>query len=160
MDITPALQLATPPSLLSPAASSPNEAPLLAGGRRPNGEFAFTPRAAGVGKDQFDKIGFDRVGPSSQGHARTAQQRDGSWLTKIDVPYGVHLGGSAKINGDTDRYVTLPFESRQQPVLDSEGRLSISGREITGDLLQGQLTKLGLQPPDFRNFTYGGAALE
>jgi hypothetical protein len=141
----------------TPAAAAPQ---LVANSRPVNGSFNFFPRAAGIGNQQFDKLGFDKVGPSSQGWARTAQQRDGSWLTTIDVPHGVHLGGSARINGDTDRFTTLSFKSQQQPTLSNDSRLFISGREITGDLLENQLAKLGLPLPDFRHFTYGGAAPE
>jgi hypothetical protein len=161
MEITPALPLSTPSSSMPAAASSAIAATPAAGGQRPvNGEYNFSPRAAGIGKEQFDKIGFDKVGPSSQGWARTTKQHDGSWLTTINVPYGVHLGGAAKENGDTDRYTTLSFKSQQQPSLDGKSRLFISGREITGDLLQNQLAKLGLNPPDFTHFVYGGTAPE
>jgi hypothetical protein len=156
--VSPAQPMAPTAVPQMPPASAAEQ--LVANGRPVNGGFNFFPRAAGIGEQQFDKIGFDKVGPSSQGWARTAQQRDGSWLTTIDVPHGVHLGGSAKINGDTDRYTTLSFKSQQQPTQNGEGRLFISGREITGDLLENQLAKLGLPLPDFRNFTHGGAAPE
>lgn len=161
MNPIPAMPSATSPAAAPPHASSASDAHSVAGAQRPvSGEFNFYPRAAGIGKEQFDKIGFDKVGPSSQGWARTAQQRDGSWLTTIDVPYGVHLGGSAKVNSDTDRFTTMKFRSQQQPTLNGEGRLIISGREITGDLLQNQLLKLGRDLPDFRNFAHGGTAPE
>lgn len=151
-------QLPSTPSTPQTAAAPTKQD--AANGRPVSGSYDFRPSPAGVGNQQFDKLGFDKVGPSSQGHARTEKQDDGSWLTTIDVPHGVHLGGAAPINGDTDRYTTLSFKSQQQPTRNSEGRLFISGREITGDLLENQLAKLGLKVPDFRDFTYGGTARE
>jgi hypothetical protein len=153
------LQPMTPSSVpqSAPTSAAP---PLVASGRPVNGSFNFFPRAAGIGDQQFDKIGFDRVGPSSQGFARTQRQSDGNWLTTIDVPYGVHLGGAAKVNGETDRYATLSFTSKQQPTLNGDGRLFVSGKEISGEFLERKLVDMKLPPPDFRNFTYGGIAPE
>jgi hypothetical protein len=161
MELSPALPISTPPSSTPPAASGAIAAAPTASGLRPvNGGYNFYPSAAGIGKQQFDKLGFDKVGPSSQGSAHTAQQRDGSWLTTINVPYGVHLGGSAEVNGPTDRFTTLSFKSQKQPTLNSDGRLFLDGREISGDLLEKRLAELGLDLPDFTNFVYGGAAPE
>lgn len=115
-----------------------------------DGPFNFSPRAAGIGKQQFDKIVFDKVGPSSQGWGRTSQQVDGSWRTEIDVPFGDQLGGH-----HADRRTTLSFVSKQPPTLDNAGHLFISGREISGDFLEGQLAKLNLPVPDWSKFTFG-----
>jgi hypothetical protein len=145
---------------VSPSTPAPPAPQLVANGRPVNRGFNFYPSAAGIGDQQFDKIGFDRVGPSSQGHAETELQRDGNWLTTINVPYGVHLGGEAEVNGETDRYTKLSFTSKQQPTLNGDGRLFISGREISGEFLERKLAELNLPPPDFRNFTYGGDAPE
>jgi hypothetical protein len=144
-----------------PSSALVTAAPQLVANSRPvSGGFNFYPRVAVIRNQQSDRIGFDAVGASSQGWVRTEQQRDGSWLTTIDVPHGAHLGGSTKVNGDTDRFVKLSFSSKQQPTLNGNGRLFITGREITGDLLGKQLAKLGLPLPDFRNFTYSGTAPE
>jgi hypothetical protein len=70
------------------------------------------------------------------------------------VPYGLHLGGSARIDGQTDCFVTLSFASKQQPTLNGEGRLFVSGREIGGKFLESKLAELKLKLPDFRNFVY------
>ncbi len=106
MELLPALPSTMPPSPASPVASSASGAQQMANGRPVNGEYNFYPRAAGVGKEQFDRLGFDKVGPSSQGWAHTVPQRDGSWLTTINVPYGVHLGGSP-------RSMAIPTASRR-----------------------------------------------
>lgn len=151
--------LVSPPISNLPNASSPlppSVAQASANGRAVSGGFNFFPRAAGVGAQQFDKVGFDKVGPSSQGWAQAKQQPDGSWRTEIRVPYGKQLGGNAPMDSGTDRRTTMVFSSLQPPTLNSEGRLFISGHEISGDFLEGQLAKLGLPPPDWREFVLGG----
>ena len=127
-----------------------------ANGRPVNGGYNFSPRAAGIGHEQFDKIGFDKVGPSSQGWAQTRQQKDGSWSTEIRVPHGKQLGGNAPMDSSTDRRVTMTFLSKQPPTLNGQGRLFISGREITGAFLEGELAKRGLPAPDWREFVLNG----
>jgi hypothetical protein len=120
------------------------------------GFYSFSPRAAGVGDQQFDKIGIDR---STTLWATTQKQSDGSWRTEITVPYGKQIGGHDGMTG-ADRYTTLSYASKQQPTKNAEGRLFVSGVEISGDFVERQLVKLNLPLPDFRNFTYGGSAPE
>jgi hypothetical protein len=147
------LQPTTPSAAPATSTLAPEAPQFIAEGRPVNGKFNFYPRAAGVGTQQFDKQGFDRVGPSSQGWARTERQSDGSWRTTIEVPYGVHLGGTATTSGQTDRFVTLIYASKHQPRLNDKGRLFISGTEISGAFLERKLAELKLPLPDFRNFT-------
>jgi hypothetical protein len=146
------------PSLPTDMAVSPlpaNIAQAPSNGRPAIGFYSFSPRAAGVGEQQFDRIGIDRVGPSSTLWASTRQQDDGSWRTEITVPYGRQIGGHDGMTG-ADRYTTLSYASKQQPTKNAEGRLFVSGVEISGDLLERQLAKLSLPLPDWRSHAAGG----
>jgi hypothetical protein len=115
------------------------------------GFYSFSPRAAGVGEQQFDKIGIDR---STTLWATTRQQGD-SWRTDITVPCGKQIGGHDGMTG-ADRYTTLSYTSRQPPTKNDAGRLFVSGVEISGDFVEKQLAKLNLPLPDYRSYGEGG----
>ena len=145
----------TPPTAPANSSATP-AAPNLAAslGRRIEGDAMIFIPAAGLGREQHDKIGFDRTGPSTTLSATVTRQKDGTWLTKIDVPYGEQLGGNR--SGETDLTTTMCIPSRDQPTIGARGELSINGQTIDGNRLERYLGDAKLRLPDYTEFRYGG----
>jgi hypothetical protein len=147
-------------STTTPAAAQPNNdsapppAQAAGAGRPVQGDTMIFVPAAGLGREQMDKIGFDSTGPSTALSAKVTRQNDGTWLTKITVPYGEQRGSDA--TGGTDLTTTMSFNSKAQPTIGARGELQVSGQRIDGNFLETRLHALKLPPPDYSNFRYGG----
>jgi hypothetical protein len=146
--------LTTTPAAAQPSNDSAPRAQAAGTGRPVQGDTMIFVPAAGLGREQMDKIGFDLTGPSTALSAKVTRQNDGTWLTKITVPYGEQRGGDAM--GGTDLTTTMSFNSKVQPTIGARGELQVSGQRIDGNFLETRLHALKLPLPDYTHFRYGG----